>query len=181
MASGDGGGLGVGVLILAGIAVVAGYYGVFGQTGAEYFTTCWELKAASVKGGFGNPPEAKSPQQAVGWAACEPTSRRSVYGLGFVLAPNPQDDVDRAVERACPSAYRDIPVGGLYMKTVSLIEEAGGPRFVDRFLPAKFLIEKVWTERWPTCSSVREQNGISKIIERTPGKFDWERPCANCT
>jgi hypothetical protein len=179
MASGDGGALGVGVVVLAGIAAAAGYFGLFGQTGSNYFTSCWELKAAAIKDG--SKREAKSPQQAVDWAACEPTTRRTVYGLGFVFAPNPQDDVDRALERACPSAYREVPIGGLYMLTVSLIEEAGGPRFLDRFLPAKLLIEKVWTDRWPNCSSERERYGISKVIERTPGKFEWERPCAKCT
>ncbi|MCG3774902.1 MAG: hypothetical protein JW395_1727 [Nitrospira sp.] len=162
-------------------AALASYHGAFGPTGADYFQSCWERQAEerTMKGLFER-PEPKSPQQAISWAGCEPISRRAIYRKGIILVGNPRDADDIALERVCPSAYRQVPIGGTYMLTLELLEMSGGPRFYDRVLPAEFMIGRVWEDKWPACSKAREGQGYPRIVEKSAGVFDWERRCARC-
>lgn len=55
---------------VAGLAVVVvaigaplGYFGVFGQTGADYFQWCWEKAAAEERSGISREPLATSARQ----------------------------------------------------------------------------------------------------------------------
>jgi hypothetical protein len=168
------------ILIAAAGAAAAGYLGAFGQTGPDYFESCWTLKAETIKEGFAGKPKPKSPQQAISWAACEPTTLRSVYEAGIIFVGDPKDADEATLEKVCPSSYRQIPIGGAYMLTVELLEAAGGPNFTDRFLPAGVMVGRVWSKKWPRCSSERERQGYPKIVEKSPSSFGWERPCPKC-
>lgn len=177
--SGNGEGLGVLFAVALGGAALASYFGVFGQTGSDYFQSCWELRAESVKKGFSK-PEPKSPQQGINWAGCEPIGRRAIYETGIIFVGNPRDADEAALERVCPSSYRQVPIGGSYMLTIDLLESSGGPRLYDRILPAEFMIGRAWRDKWPACSKERERQGYPKIVEKSAGVFGWERPCAKC-
>lgn len=178
--SGSGEGFAVLFFVAAVGAAAAGYLGAFGQTGPDYFESCWALKAETIKEGFAGKAKPKSPQQAISWAACEPTTRRSVYGTGIIFVGNPKDADEVALEKVCPSSYRQLPIGGAYMLTVELLEAAGGPKLIDRFLPADFMIRRVWSAKWPSCSAERERQGYPKIVEKPGGSFGWEWPCVKC-
>lgn len=169
--------VGLGIFIGLGIAV-ASYNGIFGQTGSDYFRSCWEKRAAAINTRL-DEPRAASPEQAIAWARCEITTRRAIYDRGIVFAGTPQDAIDQAIDRACPSGLRDLPLGGSYMLTVKLAEENGGPKFLDRFMPAEHMIGRLWTERWPACSAEREKHGYPKIVERG-NSFGWAWNCPRC-
>ncbi len=173
---------GFAILAFVGVvaAAVAGYSGLFGQTGADYFQSCWELSAETGKKGFAGKVEPKSPQQAIDWAQCEPISQRGVYRTGIIFVGNATHADEIALEKECPSSYKQVPIGGSYMLTISLLEAAGGPKFYDRFLPAEIMVGRVWKDKWPTCSTARERQGYPRIVEKSPGVFGWERPCARC-
>ncbi len=171
--------VGMGFLIVIGLGIAAAE-GYGGQTGADYFTSCSERQAAETESA-GRLLQPKSVDQAESWLHCRPTTLRAVRDSGLMFVGPPKDDSERELEKVCPSSDRDIPKGGPYIQTLQLIEQAGGPRFVDWFLPAEFLIEKVWSDRWPQCSRERERQGRPKIVLRkTGGDADWERPCPTC-
>jgi hypothetical protein len=71
--------LAIGVSVVVAITVVPlGYFGAFGQTGADYFRDCWEKSVASGA----QPPTAR---QALAWAKCEPAAGRAAYGAGLIF------------------------------------------------------------------------------------------------
>jgi hypothetical protein len=137
-------------------------------TGQRYFEACWAKKAATKS--F-DEPKASSPAQSVMWKNCEMETERAVYSAGIIFD---------ALPKYCPSSWSDIPMGGAYLMTIDLVEEQGGPRFVDHFLPARVMIQRVWTARWPRCDAERRRQGYPKIVEKTPGNFQWEQPCPKC-
>ncbi|MBN9488258.1 MAG: hypothetical protein J0H44_13565 [Alphaproteobacteria bacterium] len=170
-----------GLAVIAAIAgAIASYSGLFGPTGADYFRACWEKKAAQIKAGFGGDARPSTPEQAIAWARCAPESARAIFSEGIILAGQENDNIGNSLRQACPSGFSDIPMGGAYMLTVKLVEDAGGPTFLDRILPAHFMIARVWSDRWPNCSKVREQTGYPKIVETSPGNFDWAWKCPRC-
>ena len=172
----------LGTLALVGIvaAATAGYLGAFGQSGSDYFQACWERRVAQTKAKFGD-VQAQTPQQAIAWAGCERISKKAIYDAGFIFAGGKNRDVeDEKIAAVCPSSWSDVPMGGTYMLTVKLIEDRGGPKFWDKFLPADFMIKRVWEERWPKCAAERERQQYPKIVEQQSGAFEWSRPCARC-
>lgn len=162
------------------VAAIASFFGAFGRTGTDYYEVCWEKRAATLKAGLGSTPEPSSPKQSIAWGECEPTTRRAVYDAGFVVAGSVRDDDDRRMAQACPSALTDIPLGGAYFLTLKLLEEDGGPRFWERAIPARFMINRVWSQKWPNCSAERQRQGYAKIVEVRPGEFGWEWACPKC-
>ena len=82
--------------------------------------------------------------------------------------------------KCLPSYWRDVPTGGLYFLAVGLVQQQSGPSLFDRFLPAKFMLASAVTQRWPNCSAERKRHGYPRIIEKAPGKFDFEKPCIPC-
>lgn len=158
---------------------IASYSGLFGPTGADYFKACWEKKAAQIKAGW-NDVRPSTSDQAIAWAQCEPESVRAISSSGIIAAGQENDNIGDSLRRACPSGVSDIPMGGAYMLTVKLVEDTVGPTFLDRILPAHFMISRVWSDKWPNCSKVREQTGYPKIMEKSPGNFDWAWKCPRC-
>lgn len=172
-------------ILLAILAAAAlAYSGVFYDTGQQYDETCWAKKAkANEKPLDLEEPKASSPSQAIMWAKCEVETQRAVYRGGLIFAGR-ADDSDReavALVKACPSSWSDVPMGGAYYLTVDLIEQQGGPRLADRFLPARRMIERVWKTRWPRCDSERRRQGYPQIVESSQGNFQWARSCPKCS
>lgn len=160
------------LLVAVGWALQKGW---FYQTGQQWFDSCW----ASVNA---NGRSAASPEEATAWAQCGPVVDKALFDAGYVFSGNPQYAVIpqlHALAAACPSNYTDIPLAGPYSLAVSLIQDAGGPRWLDRFLPPGRMIVKVFDARWPQCTVERVRNGFPKIV-MISGKWDFESHCVPC-
>jgi hypothetical protein len=180
MANDTGWGSLLGLAILVSLVATAGYLGAFGQTGAEYYRSCWGLRADEAQVSP-KPPMPRSPEEAAGWATCEVKSRRAFFDDGLILAPaNSSDNIDRALQKECPIIGRDVPEGSLYKLTLALVEETGGLMYLDHVLPAEVMIKRVYRKKYDLCSIVRDRYGVSRMIEVSPGHFEWERPCSKC-
>jgi len=170
-------------LIVVGIAIVAGlaYSGTFYATGKQWYEGCYEYKVEGEKAGILSEAKTSNPYKAILWKNCEPTSRRGIFKAGHLLAGNPGYDRGAvALGDTCPSSWTDVPLDGTYILTLRLLQEQGGPSFFDRFLPAEEMVGRVYNKRWPYCTSKRESLGFPRIVETTPGNFDWETPCKRC-
>lgn len=167
-------GTGLGLLIVAGALAWAAHSGIFYQTGKEWFDTCWT--AQHSKDG------PKTPEEAAAWGKCNFTTNKSLFDAGFAYSGNPEYAVTpqlKAMVKACPSNYSDIPLDGIDRLAVRMVEQHGGATFVDGFLPASSLIVKTFETRWPDCPAVRSANGFPKLVEKD-GDFGWETPCQPC-
>lgn len=148
--------------------------GVFYQTGQQWFESCW-TKTNQQR-------DPATPQEAVAWQQCEPLTMSAVYRAGFVFGGDPERELTpaaKAVTAACPSNWTDMPIGGIHVLAVKLIEEQGGPRFEDRFLPPGKLVTHAFMSKWPQCPAVRVANGFPKIVNHG-GTWDFEVPCKPC-
>ena len=114
------------------------------------------------------------------WKRCELYSQGGIYNAGFVLTGTPKDTEDYALEKVCPSKWGQIPIGGTYYLTLNLLQDQGGPSFLDKFLMAEDMISRTYEAKWPNCSVERIRQGYPKIIETQEGVFDWETPCQRC-
>jgi len=144
------------------------------QTGYDWFTSCWTA--------VNSHREASSPQEASAWAQCEPVAKRALFNAGFVFAGDPRYEVTpalQAIVQSCPSSYSDLPIGGVYLLAVPLIQQNGGPGLVDRFIPPDAMIVRAFKSKWPNCPAARETNGIPKIILKD-GDWVFESPCKPC-
>jgi hypothetical protein len=167
-------------LLPAGLiaAAIGSYFGLFGPTGSDYFETCWERRAAYyATGRLDGHPTAESARQAVAWASCETITLRALYDDGLVQAQTLADDDKRKLAGMCPG---DWSLTGAYVFTVDRVERSGGPTFLDKFLPAEFMVKRAWSAVFPKCSAERKALGYPKIVENGSGSFVWERPCAKC-
>ncbi len=162
------------VVILIGLGLC--YTGVFYQTGAQYYDTCWRKAHAN-----GHDPD--SPEQAARWSKCEATANAALFGAGFVFSGNPEYATTpqlKALIAACPSNYTDIPITGAWFLAVQLIEDSGAPKLEDKFGPASVPIVRVFQRKWPSCASVAAQNGFPKIVRQQDGSWAFESPCLPC-
>lgn len=151
------------------LAVFLCNQGAFYQTGAQYYDTCWQKAHAGDK-------EANSPQQAAAWATCDDTANEAIYTAGFVFAGDDEHSITpafRAVQNACPTAAIDPEYA------VGLIQDSGGPRLLDHFVPASVIIRRVFRAKWPTCTSVVAANGLPGLVKRND-EWIWEKPCLPC-
>lgn len=165
--------VGIGFLAVT-VGAPLGYFGVFGQTGADYFKQCWERSAAPNRLAGAREPQPTTAGQAVAWAKCEPTAQRVVYGAGLVFA---SFEAAEGLYRACPPSWAHFSLAD---STVQLAVKAGGPSILDHFMPAGGMIERLWTDKWPHCSAARERLGFPRVIEVSPDNFAWERACPRC-
>lgn len=177
---------GLATLAACAVAVLA-YNGTFGTTGAQWYAGCWEKSVEYRKDWMsGKEPISPDAYKALIWANCDLESQRGVYAAGMVFhqslfVPDPSTYPEAySMATACPAEARDVPVAGLYLLTVKLVQENGGPSFLDRFRPAKFMLADAMTRRWPGCSKERKRQGYPRIVEKAPGKFDFEKPCLPC-
>lgn len=161
------------------VAAALAYSGVFYDTGQQYYEACWAKKAATKT--FVEEPQASNPSQSIMWKKCEIETERAVYRAGLIFASHAEEDAEMlALEKACPSSWSDLPMAGAYYLTIDLVEQRGGPQLVDRFIPARLMIQRVWKARWPRCDTERRRQRYPKIVEDAAGNFQWAKPCPKC-
>jgi hypothetical protein len=164
--------MGVLGLIVAVTVAWATYAGLFFQTGQQWFESCWTAQNSKR-----SPTTAT---ESVAWKQCEPVAEGSAYKAGFVFVGTSQITTPmQAVARACPSLWADVPIGGLHLLVVDIVEKAGGPDLVDRFIPPDRMIEEAFLSRWPNCPTVRAASGFPKIVKKGD-RWDFEVPCKPC-
>src|SRR5262249_29948001 len=110
------------------------------------------------------------------WKRCEPTTLRALYEIGFVFAGRiyqasryPSDSDEAELAKACPSSWTEIPIEGTYILSLELVEEKGGVRLLDNFMPADGLIQRAWLSRWPRCGAERQRLGYPKLCRGARG------------
>jgi hypothetical protein len=163
------------VLIITAVAGCLCYRGTFYQTGAQFYSSCWQRMHANGR-------EANSPRQAAEWATCDETAKTAVYRHGFVFAGNPDYAVTpqlKAVRAACPSSYGDVPVTGIWALAIRMIQDSGGTTLTDKFLPARATIVRVFTAKWPNCAMTATANGFPKLVKRK-GTWEFDTECTPC-
>jgi hypothetical protein len=145
-------------LLLIG-AIGAGfgaYYGLFYVTGSQFYEGCWERRAKEKMAGGFNEAQAANASQAALWASCTRIVAEAMDDAGFAIGSSASDVPDwaKALASSCPDRQKDIPlvIDYLYIVAVDLIEKNGGPKLIDRVLPARWLIERSLKTRWPRCS-----------------------------
>ena len=163
-----------GFFVLAALGAALAYFGVFYQTGDQWFQSCWPAQHANRA--------PTSPEESIAWAQCSEVTQRALFNSGFIFAGNPEHAVTpelKAVVSACPSNYSDIPLGGAHILAVDFIEKDGGPRLFDKFTPPDQMIVRVFKSRWPNCQAVRLANNIPKLVKQGEG-WGFESPCKPC-
>jgi hypothetical protein len=145
------------LLLLVGCigAGVGAYYGLFYVTGSQFYEGCWERRAKEkMVGGF-NEAQAVNASQAALWASCTPVVAEAMDDAGFTFGSSAAEAPAeaKALASSCPDRHRDIPlfIDRLYIVAIDLIERNGGPKLIDRVLPARWLIERALKTRWPRC------------------------------
>ena len=162
------------LLVVAALSAALAYFGVFYQTGSQWFQSCWTAQHSNRA--------PTSPEESISWAQCGEVTQRALFDAGFIFAGNPTYAVTpelKAIVEACPSNYSDIPLSGSQVLAVDFIEKSGGPELLDKFTPPDQMIVRAFKSRWPNCQAVRLANNIPKLIKQGS---DWvfEAPCKPC-
>jgi hypothetical protein len=166
---------GIVAAVLLGVVVAISSTGLFYTTGWRWYDSCWR-RIHSAKS------EPESPEQAIAWSKCDAIADSALYGVGYIAAGNPQFAVSpqlKAIQAACPNAYKEIAVGGWWINAIELIAGNGGPQLIDRFRPAGGMIIEAFRNRWPKCAEVRAAMDFPKMV-RKQATWDWETPCKPC-
>ncbi|MGE6497919.1 hypothetical protein [Cupriavidus metallidurans] len=166
---------GVIVVIVLAVAAWGVNAGWFYQTGQQWFDTCW----ASIN--LKKP--AATAAEATAWQQCRPQTEKALYDAGYVFGGNPEYAVTpelKAVSAACPNNFTEIPMSGVQVMAIDLLQKDGGPRWIDKFLPPDQMIVRTFNKVWPNCSAARAANGFPKILQKTDGAFEWSEPCKPC-
>ena len=152
--------------------------GLIYQTGAQWYDSCWR----STRGGLSDKPSPATPAEAKAWSACEAQADQAFHDAGLVwtkrlFLADPVDHLPFAgILKACPSIWRDQPMGGMHYKLVSLLEERGGHDLLDRFLPAEQMLVRIYEERWPDCNRAREAAKVPRM-RKMHNEWDFVEPC----
>ena len=166
--------------IAAVVSVALAYTGTFYVTGRQWYEGCYELRVEQSKVGWAKPQAADAYKAAL-WAKCEPIVDRAMFASGLLYVGDPSRDLGAAaLGSSCPSMWSDMPMVGMYHLAIDLVQTANAPTLLDRFTPAEWMVGRAVTSRWPSCSSERQRLGFPKIVEKSPGRFDWETPCIRC-
>ena len=168
-------GLGAFILILAGTTAWILQTGIGIKPGRQFYDACWAKAHANGK-------EPESPEQAAQWGSCQETADAALFDAGFIFAGNPENAVTpqlKAVVMACPSSWSEIPIDGVWSLAVSRIAQQGGPTPLDRFMPARNVVVRVFQRRWPSCATVARANGFP-LITKHSGSWDWAKTCEPC-
>jgi hypothetical protein len=163
------------VPIITAVAAYLCYRGAFYQTGAQFYSSCWQRMQANGR-------DANSAEQAAEWAMCDETTKTAVYRHGFVFAGNPRYAVTpqlKTVQAACPSSYSDVPRAGIWALAVRMIQQGGGTTLADKFLPARATVVRVFSSKWPNCVATATENGFPKVVKRH-GTWDFVTECMPC-
>lgn len=163
------------VLVICGAIAYAASTGAFYVTGKQWFDSCWTAQHSQR--------QANSPEEAVSWGSCEKTASSAIFNAGFMFAEDRSEAITppvRAIADVCPNGGTDLPLGGVAVLGVDLVQDEGGPRFRDRFTPARELIVRAFRRHWPNCPAGRVANHFPILIEKPGGEFGWNGRCAPC-
>ena len=108
--------------------------------------------------------------------------KRALFEAGYIFSGDPEYAVTpelKAVSRSCPSNFSNIPIGGVQLLALDMIEQDGGTTFVDRFMKPDSMIVRTFNKKWPNCSAARLANGFPKIVMNN-GEWKFEAPCTPC-
>jgi hypothetical protein len=158
------------------IGAILSHQGVFYQTGSQFYRTCWERLHSK--------PDSKpdTPEQAAAWATCQLVAESAFSKEGFLFSGNPELAVTpqlTAVYHACPSQWSDMFPEDLWRVAVQVIQDNGGPRLPDKFLPAASAVTRAFSTKWPSCVATARKNGFPRIVMRN-GSWDFEEKCVPC-
>ncbi len=106
----------------------------------------------------------------------------ALFDAGFIFAGNPENAVTpqlKAVVMACPSSWSEIPIDGVWSLAVSRITCQADYDPLDRFMPARNVVVRVFQRRWPSCATVARANGFP-LITKHSGSWDWAKTCEPC-
>jgi hypothetical protein len=162
----------IAMLVALAWSVQAGW---FYQTGSQWFETCWSAKSSK--------DEPTTFAESFARKQCQPVADRAIYGAGFIYSGMAERAVTpelQAIQRACPSQWSDVAWAGAHFTVLKMLEDNGGPDFIDRFLPAERTVARVFLKRWPDCPRVREENGFPKIVKQPDGEWGFATPCRPC-
>jgi len=146
----------------------------FFVTGSQYYEACWELhtKTEHFVTYAGSSVDVRVEEPKPVWAQCEVIAQRAFFNAGMMFSGNVETSEGDRLRAACPG----VPRGGLYILALELIERGGGPRYFDRWLPASYLLTRVYEANWPSCDRERRRQGFPRIVERKPGEFRCDPP-----
>ena len=98
----------------AGCWLYTDYQASGSLTGKTYYEACWEQKNKTK--GF-TEPTPSTPYQAGQWKQCEPVARRTLFANGLIFAGLAKDEKDEdgiRLRQACPDAWNEVPMAGLF-------------------------------------------------------------------
>jgi hypothetical protein len=134
----------VAIAIALGIAAVVAHSGAFYTTGRQYYEACFE-RHLNYKGV--EAPKPKDADQGALWASCDPITERVLAATGFPIIYEEKG----LYLGGCPNSYTERPLAGWWILVVKRMAEEGGPMFFDRFIPAKWTVDRVIRGMWPNC------------------------------
>jgi hypothetical protein len=153
-------------------------------TGYGYYDLCWNAQHGERVGEPKTPAESlRQASQTLKEAQCEDVVKRTIYQDGYILSGNPEFAVTpelASIQFSCPSQWSDVPMGGLSYLVINLIQDKLYINFFDRFLPAKYLIRRIFRSEWPNCNNARLKAGIPIIIEKKENQWDFDGTCKPC-
>lgn len=159
-------------------------FNMFYLTGYGYAEYCWNIQNSK---GSEKPKDFKEVMQQAREHTkskqCESIPNRAMFGRGYITAGKPEYAVTpelKEIQKVCPNAWNELPFMGLQYWVTAEISKGDSLTFLDRFLPANFMIERMIDKRWGKCPSVREKVGIPKLIEKLEGEWEFESECIPC-
>jgi hypothetical protein len=171
------------VTVFTALLLVLINFNVFYLTGYGYAEYCWNIQQNKDAS---NPKDFKELMQRakeqMKSKQCELIPQRAMFGRGYVTAGNPEYAVTpelKELQKACPNSWNELPAFGLQYWVTQEVAK-GDISFMDRFLPANFMIERMIDKRWSQCPSVRAKVGIPKLIEKSEGEWEFEKECIPC-
>jgi hypothetical protein len=160
------------------------YFNFFYLTGYGYAELCW--KATQVKSSEKSTDfkdvitRAKFNEQS---KQCELIANRAMFGRGYVIAGNPDYAVTtelKEIQKYCPKGFNELPFLGLHYWVIKQVEAGQSLEILDRFLPARFFIERMIDKKWGQCPEVRAKVGIPHLVESSDGTWIFESECIPC-
>ena len=165
------------IFFAAFLYAASGYLYTNGKT---YYETCYEYKVEQEKSAWSE-PKTTDPYKAAAWKNCELISRQAIFDKGIILSELGKYRDDIILASACPSYLEDMPIAGTYIFTVKLIENAGGPTLLQKYLPASMMISDLYERRWPNCISTRKRLGYSRMTAMSDGSYEFLEKCDDCS
>lgn len=166
------------------IFLTLAYFNVFYLTGYNYAELCWEatqIKSPETPKDFKDVMEKAKFNDRT--KQCELIANKAMFGRGYVTAGNPDYAVTpelKEIQKYCPNSFNQLPIFGLHYWVVGQLGSGDNLTIFDRFLPARFFIERMIDKKWGQCPQIRSKVGIPRLIEQVDGKWAFESECIPC-